>query len=225
VTARATLFDFNGVLIDDEHLHFAAFRDVLKQIELPLSEKDYFDKYVGLDDFGVFRAVLSAAGRTISVGITRQLVAEKKPRYLARIATELRVFPGAVELLRRRAGLGPVGIVSGALEDEIRLCLDRLDVADQVQFIIHAEQTQASKPDPEGYRLARAELARLGIPGGKAVVVEDTKEGVRAAKAAGLRCVGVTHTCTADALRDAGADAVVAKLEDLDDATFDGPDS
>jgi beta-phosphoglucomutase-like phosphatase (HAD superfamily) len=225
VTVRATLFDFNGVLVDDEHLHYAAFRDVLKQIELPLTERDYFDKYVGLDDVGVFRAVLSAAGRTISVGVTRQLVAEKKPRYLARIATDLRVFPGALELLARRAGLGPVGIVSGALEDEIRHCLERLDAAKHVAFVIPAEQTTAGKPDPEGYRLARAELVRRGVPEGRAVVIEDTKEGVRAAKAAGLRCAAVTHTCAAEALTEAGADVVVTKLDDLDDRSFDGADT
>lgn len=110
--------------------------------------------------------------------------------------------------------MGPVGIVSGALRDEIELGLDVLGVRDLVAFVISAEDTKEGKPDPEGYRLG---LARLGT---EAVVIEDSVAGVQAAKAAGLRCVAVGHSYPEAELRAAGADVVRGKIADLCDEDF-----
>jgi beta-phosphoglucomutase-like phosphatase (HAD superfamily) len=60
----ATLFDYNGVLVDDENVHLEAFRDVLGPLGIDLEEADYWEKYLGFDDAGAFRAVLVDAGRT-----------------------------------------------------------------------------------------------------------------------------------------------------------------
>src|SRR5690606_1948390 len=51
-----TLFDYNGVLVDDEHVHLAAFQDALAPLGISLSEADYWDKYLGFDDVGAFEA-------------------------------------------------------------------------------------------------------------------------------------------------------------------------
>src|SRR5947209_7507493 len=54
---RAIVFDFDGVIANSEPLHFAAFRDVLAEHGVELSEADYYERYLGFDDVGVFRAV------------------------------------------------------------------------------------------------------------------------------------------------------------------------
>jgi beta-phosphoglucomutase len=218
----ATLFDFNGVLVDDEHVHLDAFRDVLGPLGLDVSERDYVERYLGYDDVGAFRAILEDAGREPTDDEIRALVLAKKPAYRARVEHGLRIFAGAPEIVRRRALLGPVGIVSGALEDEIRYALDRMQIADVVRFIIPAERCERCKPDPEGYNLGLDALDALGGRHETVVAIEDSLAGIQAAKAAGLRCVAVAHSYPEADLVRAGADAVTATLAELDDARIDG---
>ena len=134
----ATLFDYNGVLVDDEAVHLAAFRDALAPLGVKVEEADYWSRYIGFDDVGAFRAMLSDAGRAPTDEDVRRLVEAKRPLYLARAEAGLSVFEGAAEWVRRRAAVGPVGIVSGALRDEIELGLDVLGVRDLVAFVISA---------------------------------------------------------------------------------------
>ena len=218
----ATLFDFNGVLVDDEHVHLNAFRSVLQPWKVSISDQDYEERYLGFDDVGAFRAMLRDAGHHPTSEDIDQLVDAKKGVYFAQIESALRIFPGAEELVRRRAALGPIGVVSGALEAEIRYCLARMGVLDLFSFIIPAEHTKACKPDPEGYFLGLAALRRLTGNTGDTVVIEDSLAGIQAAKAAGLRCVAVAHSYPKASLLDAGADAVGATLSDLTDPVVDG---
>jgi beta-phosphoglucomutase len=217
----ATLLDFDGVLVDSEPVHLAAFNDVLEPYGVTIDEREYVDRYLSLDDAGVFRAVLSRGGRTLREEEVRSLVVAKGPRFMNRFEQAFRLFPGAVQLIERRALLGPVGIVSGALEREIVFALEKMGARDRIAFIVSAERTPLSKPDPAPFLLAREELRRVGH-GGTAVVVEDSLGGVASARAAGLRCVGVAHSVPADALLRAGADAVGADLASLTDAILDG---
>jgi beta-phosphoglucomutase-like phosphatase (HAD superfamily) len=215
---RATLFDFNGVLVDDEHVHFASFREVLASRGCELDEGEYVERYLGFDDVGAFRAIAQDRGLSWSDEAIAALVMDKQPIYMRRIATDLRVFPFAAELVGRRASRGPVGVVSGALRPEIEHGLRALGVRDAVSFVVSAEDTRACKPDPEGYLLGRA---RLGVDR-LAVALEDSTAGVVAAKSAGLRCVAVTHSYPRAALVEAGADAVVDTLAQVTDALLDG---
>src|SRR5690606_1870035 len=111
----ATLFDFNGVLIDDEHVHLEAFRDVPAPLGIEVSEEAYWERYLGFDDRGAFEAILRDAGRTTSPRELTSLIEAKRPHYMNRAKASLRTFPGAGELVTQRAAAGPVGVVSGAL--------------------------------------------------------------------------------------------------------------
>lgn len=214
----ATLFDFNGVLVDDEHVHLAAFREVLSGVGLSLTDAQYTEKYLGFDDVGAFSAILRDHGRSADQATVRALVAAKVPVYMRRIETELRVFDGAAELVRRRASRGAVFIVSGALRHEIEHCLRVMGVAELFAGrIVSAEDTRACKPDPEGYRLAKAKLG-----GARAVAIEDSVAGVIAARAAGVGCAGVTTSYPRVELERAGASPIVTALAELDDALLDG---
>ncbi len=217
----ATLFDFNGVLVDDELVHMEAFREVLAPRGVVLEEAQYVERYLGFDDAGAFRAILTDRGMPATDAEIAALIEAKKPVYMRRIEGSLRVFPGAREIVARRAARGTVGIVSGALRHEIEHCLGIMGVREHVAFIVSAEDTTACKPDPQGYLLG---VARLPA-GARAVAVEDSLAGVRAARAAGLRCAAVTHAYPAGRLRDAGAFVAVATLVDLDDAKLDGGDA
>ena len=218
----ATLFDYNGVLANDETVHLAAFQDALAPLGVTLSEAEYWEKYLGFDDVGAFDAILRDAGRPADAPFIAALVEAKRPLYRARAEALLPLFPGASELIRRRARVGPVGIVSGALRDEIALGIAALGVGDLIVSVVAAEDTRASKPDPHGYQLGIEALSAL-IPRAqaeRALVIEDSLAGIEAAKAAGLPCVAVGHSYPEAELVAHGADLVVAKLTDLDDATL-----
>lgn len=218
---RATLFDFNGVLIDDEAVHLAAFRDVMKPLGITIDDAVYEERYLGFDDAGAFRAMLVDAGRRATDEEVARLIEAKKPMYMARIATDLVVFEGAKDIVVRRAELGPVGIVSGALRHEIEHALGVMGVRDRVAFIVSAEDTTECKPHPGGYLLGLRALGREAAPGGVAVI-EDSLAGIAAAKHAKLRCAAVAHSYPADRLAAAGADAVAARIGELTDAMIDG---
>lgn len=218
-TFPATLFDYNGVLVDDEHVHLAAFRRVLEPLGIALSDKDYWERYLGFDDVGAFRAILADSGRMPDDRTIRELVQAKGPVYLELARTELRGFDGAAALVRRRADAGPVAIVSGALRDEISLGLSFLGVQECVLGVVAAEDAPESKPDPSGYRLGVELLAKqVGeAAAGRALVIEDSLAGIEAAKSAGLFCCAVAHSYALEELERAGADAVFRSIADVTD--------
>jgi HAD superfamily hydrolase (TIGR01509 family) len=216
----ATLFDFNGVLVDDEAVHLAAFREVVKPLGIVIEDATYAERYLGFDDAGAFRAMLRDAGQAPTDTAVRALIEAKKPVYMQRIAADLVIFEGAASIVKRRAKLGVVGIVSGALRHEIEHVLGVMGVKDDIAFIVSAENTTHCKPDPEGYLLglhALVERLAAGQELGEVVVIEDSVAGIQAAKKAGLGCAAVAHSHPAKMLRAAGADAVVDRIRDLTD--------
>jgi beta-phosphoglucomutase len=222
-----TLFDYNGVLVDDELVHLAAFREVLAPLSIEISDDEYFERYIGFDDAGCFRSVLSERGHPADAAAIAALIEAKRPKYLERARRELKAFGGAAELVRRRAAVGLVGVVSGALYDEILMGLDVLGVRDCVQVIVAAEQMSAPKPDPGGYLAALAALAALAVEAKsgpeavrRALVIEDSVAGIAAAKGAKLACLAVAHSHPKAQLERAGADLVVDRIAEVDEATL-----
>lgn len=213
----AVLFDYNGVLVDDEEVHLDAFRRVMAPLGISISRDEYWNRYLGFDDLGAFDAILRAAGQSPTQAELALLVDAKRPIYMELARANLRTFEGAAEIVTTLADQGLVGIVSGALRDEIELGLSVLCARDSVAFIISAEDTAHSKPDPEGYLLGIAAIrARLGAHAAKrAIVIEDSLDGVQAAKAAGLICLAVCHSYSEHELRGSGADEVTQKISDI----------
>ena len=122
-TLRAVIFDFNGVLVDDERLHAAAAAEVLAREEgIALPEADYFDRYFGLDDRALFAAALRDAGRggdsAAAPGPDRiaALVARKAAVYLEALEGGVQLLPGARRLVERLAAAAlPLAMSSAVL--------------------------------------------------------------------------------------------------------------
>lgn len=217
---RALLFDFNGVLVDDEPIHLELFQRVMAEEGLELSAEDYYARYLGFDDRGAFAAIFADAGRTAEAPRLARLVARKAAYYQERMHRGgYPFFPGARELVREAADCGlRVGVVSGALREEVTGALAQAGLARLVPILVTAEDVAESKPDPESYRRALDLLnsvpplpERLIHPH-EVLAIEDSAAGLESAAAAGLLTLGVAHTYAADRL-DAGA--TVASLEGL----------
>jgi len=89
----AVIFDFNGVLVDDEAIHFNLFREVLAQEGVAITERDYHQRYLGYDDRGCFEAAMADAGLSPTRELIDQLIARKARRYVDVAAVGLRFFP------------------------------------------------------------------------------------------------------------------------------------
>ena len=218
----ALLLDFNGVIVDDEPLHFVSFREVLAEQGIRLDEEQYYADYMGMNDLAAFREALRRNGRDGGPEQIRPLMARKAERYAELARRELKIVPGVRDFVRAAAERARVGVVSGALRPEIDSGLERAGIADCVQTVVSPEDVPVTKPDPAGFRLALRRLAgRHGNGPWRAVVVEDSLPGLAAGRALGAGCLMVTTSY--DAGRLAGADAVwdsfaghqVAELEPL----------
>lgn len=206
----AVLFDFNGVLVDDEPLHWRAFREVLLPHGIRLPRSRYNARYLVFDDRTALAAILKDAGRR-DLPLAR-LLREKRAAY-RRLAAGIRITARGRSLVRRVARRVPIAIVSGAARDEILAVLRRARLRRAFRVIVSAEDVRRPKPAPDGYRLA---LRRLGLSGGRGcVAIEDSPGGIRAARAAGLAVIGISTTFPARTLRRAGAVKVVPRIDQL----------
>jgi beta-phosphoglucomutase len=200
------IFDFDGVIANTEPLHYRAFASVLAEMGVSLSAEDYFAKYLGYDDEGVFRAVSEDCALDWNAGQVARML-ERKAASLERLERDLDVlFPGAQEAVRRCAEVVPVGIASGALRSEIVRVLDRIGLTSLFMAIVAAGDTPAGKPAPDPYVRAVAMLSLAsGINAGPGsyIAVEDSRWGLESARAAGLRTVAVAQTYDAAELGEA----------------------
>ncbi|GIW88477.1 MAG: haloacid dehalogenase [Isosphaeraceae bacterium] len=220
---RAVIFDFNGVLVDDEHLHFQLFRDTLATVGVSLSQHDYETKYLGFDDRGCFTEALRDAGLIPDPDLIDRLIALKAHRYLEHADEGLTYFDGGATSIERLAARWPIAICSGALRAEIEHALRRMGVRHQISAIIAAEDTDRCKPDPEGYLLALDALRAAhgeDLEAGHCLVVEDSLAGIVSAKAAGMWVVALPNSYPEQSLRKAGADAVIPSLTELTPETI-----
>ena len=215
---RAIVFDFDGVLANSEPLHFAAFRDVLASAGIELTEHDYYTRYLGFDDVGVFKTVGTDRGRAWASRDIAGFVADKALR-LEELERDIPVlFPDAADVIRRSAASNPIAIASGALGPEIRRTLKRAGLLQHFAAIVSAEDTPASKPAPDPYVRAVALLAEVVsgpvlVPS-ECVAIEDSRWGLESARAAGMRTVGVTTSYDARELQP-HADLIIPSIGDL----------
>jgi beta-phosphoglucomutase-like phosphatase (HAD superfamily) len=213
---RAIVFDFDGVIANSEPLHFRAFRDVLAEAGVTFSEREYYARYLGFDDAGVFRTLMADRGLTCSPSRVADLVTSKAIR-LEQLEGDMSIlFPGADLAIRRAAAAVPLAIASGALGAEIRRTLSREGLTGYFAAIVAAEDTPVSKPAPDPYLRALALLSDgTGAPmaAAECVAVEDSPWGLQSARAAGFHTVAVAQTYDAAAL---DADIVISSVGLLD---------
>jgi HAD superfamily hydrolase (TIGR01509 family) len=190
---RGVIFDMDGVLINSEPIHCRAFQDVLAAYGVTLTEGQYFADYLVYSD----REVL---GRLVPEGQSLDAaVAAKERRYLTLLADGIPAFPDGLALLARSEGWR-VGLATGSNRREAELALCTLGIRERFACVVARDDYDKGKPDPEPYlRTAQG----LGLPPRRCIVIEDTPGGVRAARAAGMIAVAVTHSCPREHLGEA----------------------
>jgi beta-phosphoglucomutase len=195
---EAILFDMDGIIVDSEPLHVAAFQATLRQYKHDLTQDDYLTHFAGKTDEAGFKQYFDFVGETVDLSV---IMDEKAKTYLALASDQLTPYPGVIDVIRALAEQRtPLALVTGSLRAEAEVTLKAFGITDCFSTIIAAEDIEHSKPNPEGYKKA-AQL--LGVDIANCVVIEDSPSGVAAAKAAGARCLALTTTHTPQELHNA----------------------
>lgn len=201
MSLKAVLFDFNGVIIKDEPIHLQLIDEILLQENMQPQKLQERQICLGRSDRTCFQDLLKNRGRVVTEEYLSQLLNRKAQAYVSKIAQleKLPLYSGIEDLIFQvRSQSLKLGLVSGALRQEIDLVLERAKLTEYFQIIVAGDDINTSKPQPEGYLLAVERLNQvypdLNLQSHECLAIEDTPAGIQAAKRAQMQVVGVANT-------------------------------
>ena len=204
---RAVLFDFDGVIVNSEPLHFYAFHEVLKTERIEISEDEYYREIIGFDDRGAFRKIFERRNRPLEPKTLLALMARKSGIMMDLIQNRrFTALPGVEQFVRSLWRTRPLAICSGALREEIEAMLEGVSLRDCFQVIVAAEDVAVGKPDPSGYLLTLkllSEKTKKTLAPADCLVVEDAPTVIRSVKSVGFPTLGVATSYPLMKLSDA----------------------
>jgi HAD superfamily hydrolase (TIGR01509 family) len=204
---RPVIFDMDGVIVDSEPLHEKAFMEVMHDLGYGQNHGINFDDYVGRSDFVLWEEFIAKHRPPQPL---EELMAMKRRRVIEVVRELQPIFAGLPELLETLAPRCRLGLASGSERAFIETVLSLKGLRRFFPVIVSSEEVEHGKPAPDIF-LRAAKL--LGAAAKDCWVVEDSKPGVVAALAAGMRVVAITNTHPAGELSD--ATRVVATYEEI----------
>jgi beta-phosphoglucomutase len=197
---KVVLFDFNGVILDDESIHEQLIHDVMLSENVRITPEEFQKFGLGRSDRACFLDLFASRGRVLNPETVAKLLAQKTNAYQQKLKTleTLPLFEGVQALVQAfQDNHIKLGIVSGAHRAEIEWVLDRASLSPAFELIVPAEDISTSKPSPEGYETAIAKFnhryPELNLSPQDCLALEDSFPGLAAARAAHIPVVGVAH--------------------------------
>jgi HAD superfamily hydrolase (TIGR01509 family) len=213
---QGMIFDLDGVVVDSHPIHLRAWKRLFCLLGRPLADHQLDFILDGHRREQILRHYLGDVPlkELREYGLTKEKLFREESNDAQPIAGVL-AFLGVLE----QAGIKKA-IASSARRERAEYMLQRLDIARRFDAVVTADDLAADKPDPHIFCLAGE---RLGLCPSNTLVAEDAISGVKAARAAGMRCIGIASHCRAQLLLGAGADKVfgdflsvsLAELESL----------
>lgn len=210
------IFDFDGVIADSEVISLATLRSALGSFGIDLTLEDTRKKFLGTSLESIETYV-----RAHGTGNGKDFGSFWESTLFDRFQVELKPMPLVTHLLEKLDGAGlKYCIASSGTLKRIGVALDAMKLRQRFEHVFSAQQVARGKPEPDLFLHAAREI---GVTPGSCLVIEDSPFGVRAAKAAGMRCAGFTggshvsdlETEHGDLLRRNGAEVIWSTYEDL----------
>ncbi|HEY6947088.1 MAG TPA: HAD family phosphatase [Candidatus Acidoferrum sp.] len=205
---RGVVFDFDGVIVDSHPVHKRAWKKLLQSVGITTSEEDLEFVMDGRKRDDILRHILGDlnADALIEFG-------QRKEQYFREESAGVQTVHGFLDLMEdlESANLA-LGIASSGSRSRIAFLLQQLDLSKHFQVVVTGDEVKDGKPNPAVF-LKAAE--GLQINPSDLVAFEDAFSGVKAARAAGMTCVGIAAAGRASALLDAGASYVVPDFRSL----------
>lgn len=210
---KAVIWDLDGVIVDTKVFHWEAWQRLAAELGETFTEEQF------LRTFGVRSDEIISSEFKGSYSKEDLACLFDRKEYMFREAAKgrLKPLPCVAELIHELHDEGfQLAVASSALRENVVMVVRELEVAECFQAIASGEEVEKAKPDPAVFLLA---ATKLRVPADCCVVIEDSAQGVEAAKAAGMMCVAVTNTRSPQALR--AADLVVPSLCEVPAGDFD----
>ena len=207
----AAIFDMDGVLVDSNPFHIQKWVHLLNEHKIPFKPEDLPKQILGHRNDTAFRFFF---GERLTKEERRQLSEELEERFRKVFRPHAKPLPGLAALIAecQRAGI-PLAVASSAMSKNVEFVVDALGFRRYFASLVTGDEVTHPKPHPEIYLKA---AQRLDLEPNQCVAFEDSFVGVEAAKAAGMKCVGIASTFPVDELKaHTGADLVVPSFEQL----------
>jgi beta-phosphoglucomutase-like phosphatase (HAD superfamily) len=201
------IFDFDGVIVLSEPVHQRAWSDVAAEVGRDLPD-GFLDCGIGRSD-GALADELAAFWADGVAG--ERILSLKRQCYQRRCAAETPFVPGAPEAVRFFTRQYPLALATSSSIEDIRPHLEQHDLGRHFRAVLTIESIRRPKPDPEIYLRASEQL---GVEPSRCWVFEDSPHGVQAARAAGMRVIGLTTTLAPAQL--SMANSWIGDFKDLD---------
>lgn len=212
---KAVIFDMDGVLIDSEPVHLEAHRRLMEKLGLPF-DKQYYMQFVGSTTDNMWKVLKHDYNITLS----NDELMKMSDEFIKDInGTEgYPVMKGASDMIKRlsKAGL-KLAIASSSGMERINYSINKLGVADKFDAIVSGLTVSHPKPAPDTFLEA---ANRLGVSPEECVVVEDSVNGMKAAKNADMVCVMYENT-SMGVQNSEYADYILQSFEDVDSSFFE----
>jgi beta-phosphoglucomutase len=214
---RALIFDFNGVLADDDPIHMEALRQVAQEEGISFSDDEYLDRYLPLNDWDCFKMLFAERARPLPQSKLDELIHRKSVYYFQAIAAKSVLYARAADAVKAATQRCSLAIASGARGEEIRHILTQGALQDCFNAIVAAEDVQFGKPHPEPFLRAHEKLkendATLKVS--DCVAIEDSIGGIQSAHEAGMRCLAIAHSYGPERLRNAKPEWIIDSIADF----------
>jgi beta-phosphoglucomutase-like phosphatase (HAD superfamily) len=210
MSLKAILFDFNGVIINDESIHEQLIKQLLLGENLTLTQGEYECTWFGKSDRACLRDLLNNRGRVVNEAYLTKLLHKKSEAYVQELEKleKLPIYPGLEDLVFRVRSLQNVaddnshsikiGLVSGAIRQEIDTVLQRANLTELFQVIIADDDISNSQSETDGYLLAverfNQQFPDLNLQPQECLAIKNSLIGVKAAKSAGMQVVGLANS-------------------------------
>ena len=205
---KAILFDFDGVIVDSEPLHFEAHKKVLKTFGINLTLEDYMEFGIAKGDDNLYEKV----PQKYEMKIDKEAMSKIKRLVYREIFNEkAKLIPGILETLKKFSKEYNLVIVSSGVGDTVRYGLKKLGVSEYFKFVITGDDAKEVKPAPDVYFKA---IKLLGYNKENCIAIEDSETGIEAAKNAGIKCIAIPNDFTKkqDFSR---ADVILSSIKEL----------
>jgi beta-phosphoglucomutase len=203
----AVLFDFDGVIVNSEPLHFWSFHEVLRDEHIELTEEEYYRELIGFDDRGAFKHIFAKHGKPLDPKTFLRVMTLKSEKMMDLIqARKYQALPGVEEFIRALWRRYPLAICSGALREEIEAMLEGISLRDCFKVIVAAEDVTVGKPDPSGYLLCAAQLSakvKTELKPMDCLIVEDAPTVIKRVRAVGFPVLAVATSYPVEKLQEA----------------------
>lgn len=206
---QAVIFDLDGVISDTQKIKTQTSVDLIfDKYGVEMTHEDYEERYSGMKTKQIFKDIFNRFDieDDLNSFIEQRIVILNQS-----IEKEVPLVPGSIELIDyfKSKNLS-LGLASGGMRYWVDLVLKKLNIRSKFDAVAYSDEVEVAKPDPEIYELA---AEKLRIEPQYCLVIEDAKNGMVAAKSAGMKCIGLVEN-TQD--KSYPADILISSLKDFD---------